>query len=71
MGPVCTIMVGRLDDWLKVVANKRRNITVDPGIPRMVRRCGVQKGMIRSFATGAIACACCRLRSAITCTGAN
>ena len=31
MGPVCTIMVGRLDDWLKVVAEKR-NITVDPGI---------------------------------------
>ena len=31
MGPVCTIMVGRLDDWLKVVADKN-NITVDPGI---------------------------------------
>jgi transaldolase len=31
MGPVCTIMVGRLDDWLKVVAEKR-NITVDPSI---------------------------------------
>jgi transaldolase len=31
MGPVCTIMVGRLDDWLKVVAEKQ-NITVDPGI---------------------------------------
>jgi transaldolase len=31
MGPVCTIMVGRLDDWLKVVADKQ-NITVDPGI---------------------------------------
>jgi len=30
MGPVCTIMVGRLDDWLKVVAEKR-NITIDPG----------------------------------------
>jgi transaldolase len=30
MGPVCTIMVGRLDDWLKVVAEKD-NITVDPG----------------------------------------
>jgi transaldolase len=30
MGPVCTIMVGRLDDWLKVVA-ERENITVDPG----------------------------------------
>src|SRR5579862_3278467 len=30
MGPVCTIMVGRLDDWLKVVAVKE-NITIDPG----------------------------------------
>ena len=30
MGPVCTIMVGRLDDWLKVVAEKQ-NITLDPG----------------------------------------
>jgi transaldolase len=30
MGPVCTIMVGRLDDWLKVLAEKH-NITIDPG----------------------------------------
>src|ERR1700675_836381 len=30
MGPVCTIMVGRLDDWLKVVAEKD-HITKDPG----------------------------------------
>ncbi len=30
MGPVCTIMVGRLDDWLKVVVEKE-NIAVDPG----------------------------------------
>jgi len=30
MGPVCTIMVGRLDDWLKVVAEKE-TITTDPG----------------------------------------
>ena len=30
MGPVCTIMVGRLDDWLKVQAEKR-NITIEPG----------------------------------------
>ena len=30
MGPVCTIMVGRLDDWLKVVAEKE-NIIIDPG----------------------------------------
>jgi transaldolase len=31
MGPVCTIMVGRLDDWLKVVAEKE-NIIADPRI---------------------------------------
>jgi transaldolase len=30
MGPVCTIMVGRLDDWLKVVLEKS-NISTDPG----------------------------------------
>lgn len=30
MGPVCTIMVGRLDDWLKVQAEKQ-NITTAPG----------------------------------------
>jgi transaldolase len=30
MGPVCTIMVGRLDDWLKLVM-ERDGITVDPG----------------------------------------
>ena len=30
MGPVCTIMVGRLDDWLKVQV-EQNNITTDPG----------------------------------------
>ena len=30
MGPVCTIMVGRLDDWLKVVMDKE-DISIDPG----------------------------------------
>ncbi|MBX9601656.1 MAG: transaldolase family protein [Bryobacteraceae bacterium] len=30
MGPVCTIMAGRLDDWLKVCA-ERDNIITDPG----------------------------------------
>ena len=29
MGPVCTLMVGRLDDWLKVVAEKE-NIIANP-----------------------------------------
>ncbi len=30
MGSVCTIMGGRLDDWLKVVAEKQ-DVTLDPG----------------------------------------
>ena len=30
MGPVCTIMVGRLDDWLKVLL-ERDGLSVDPG----------------------------------------
>jgi transaldolase len=30
MGPVCTIMVGRLDDWMKVLVEKE-NIAIDPG----------------------------------------
>ena len=30
MGPVCTIMGGRLDDWLKVVAEKQ-DIILEPG----------------------------------------
>jgi transaldolase len=31
MGPVCTIMVGRLDDWLKVVADAT-DVTLNPGV---------------------------------------
>ena len=31
MGPICTLMVGRLDDWLKVVAEKE-NIIASPEI---------------------------------------
>src|SRR6266702_1429258 len=31
MGPVCTIMVGRLDDWLKIVAEKKSITTGEPG----------------------------------------
>ena len=30
MGPVCTIMVGRLDDWLRVLMEKN-NVAIDPG----------------------------------------
>lgn len=32
MAPVCTIMIGRTDDWVKA-ANKRDGITVDPAAP--------------------------------------
>ncbi len=32
MAPVCTIMIGRTDDWVKVY-NKREGITVDPAAP--------------------------------------
>lgn len=32
MSPVCTLMVGRLDDWVKAVC-ERDNVTVDPGAP--------------------------------------
>jgi len=31
MGPVCTIMVGRLDDWMKVCAEKA-DLALDPGV---------------------------------------
>jgi transaldolase len=31
MGPVCTIMVGRVDDWVKISAEKE-GVTIDPGI---------------------------------------
>jgi transaldolase len=31
MGPVCTIMVGRLDDWLKVIAEKKDITVGEPG----------------------------------------
>jgi transaldolase len=30
MSPVCTIMVGRLDDWMKVIAAKK-DVVIDPG----------------------------------------
>ena len=44
MGPVCTIMVGRLDDWLKVVAEKENQIDRSR-LFRMGGRCGLQKDL--------------------------
>jgi transaldolase len=48
MGPVCTIMVGRLDDWLKVVAEKNNIITNPgylewPGVAVMKKTYGIYK----------------------------
>ena len=37
INPVCTLMVGRLDDWLKIVVAKK-NLTVDPEV---LEWCGV------------------------------
>ena len=44
MGPVCTIMVGRLDDWLKVVVEKE-NVCGRSRAPRMGGGCRVQEGV--------------------------
>ena len=44
MGPVCTMMVGRLDDWLKVLHDKTESV----GRSRLFgvgRRCRLQKGV--------------------------
>jgi transaldolase len=48
MTPVCTIMVGRVDDWLKVVANKK-NILVNPAYLEMAG-VAVMKNAVRIFA---------------------
>ena len=44
MSPICTIMVGRLDDWLKVVMNKE-NVITDPGLFRVGRSGCIQEGV--------------------------
>ena len=70
MGPVCTIMVGRLDDWLKVVADKQ-DISVDPGVLEWAGRGGVQEDLPAVPGAAATASGCCRPPSATTCTGAS
>src|ERR1700740_357332 len=42
MGPVCTIMVGRLDDWLKVLIEKE-NVAIDPGYTEWAGVAGFKK----------------------------
>ena len=54
MGPVCTIMVGRLDDWLKVVMDKREH-QHRPRPSRMGGRRGVQEDVSALSASAATA----------------
>src|SRR6202046_3894404 len=42
MGPVCTVMVGRLDDWLKAVAEKQ-DIVLEPGYLEWAGGAGFKK----------------------------
>ena len=69
MGPVCTIMVGRLDDWLKVLVEKN-NIAIDPGYLEWAGSRFSRKP-IDCSANGATEPVCFRLPFAITCTGAS
>ncbi len=69
MGPVCTIMVGRLDDWLKFAMDREassptRGISNGPA-SRYSRR------PTRSIGNGVTGCDCCPRPFVITCTGAS
>lgn len=69
MGPVCTIMVGRLDDWLKVLLEKRE-ITIDPGLLEWAG-VAVSRRRTASSASVATGCGCFPQHSATICTGAS
>ena len=69
MGPVCTIMVGRLDDWLKVVAEKE-GILTDPGYLEWPG-VAVFKRAYEIFSSVGTVPACFPPRSATTSTGAS
>ena len=69
VGPVCTITVGPLGDWLKAIA-ERENITTDHGRwtgPAWLR----SRRRIASSASAATGSGCCRPPSGITCAGAS
>ena len=69
MGPVCTIMVGRLDDWLKVLAEKN-NIAIDPGYLEWAG-VAVFKRTYQLFRKRGYRLRFYRRRFATTCTGAS
>ena len=70
MGPVCTIMGGRLDDWLKVVAEKQ-DIILEPGYLEWAGVAVFKKAYKILSANAAIASACSPRHSATTCSGVN
>ena len=69
MGPVCTIMVGRLDDWMKVCVEKE-NIAIDPGYLEWAESPCSRKP-ISCFASADTGLDCSRRPFAIICTGAS
>ena len=68
MSPVCTIMVGRLDDWMQVLA-KRDGIVVDPGRRALGGDRLLQAAPTACSASAGIALACSRPPTATTSTG--
>ena len=69
MGSVCTIMVGRLDDWLKAVG-RGATLTVDPGYLEWAG-VAVFKKAYRSSRNEATESDSCPLHFVTICTGAS
>ncbi len=70
MGPVCTIMVGRLDDWLKGSGGEREycHRSRISGVGRESR---YSRRLTKCSASAATAFGCYQRRFAITCIGAS
>ena len=70
ISPVCTIMVGRLDDWLKVVLDKE-DISTDPGYLEWAGVAVFKKTYALFRRARVPHPPACRPPSATTCTGAS
>ena len=68
MGPVITLMMGRLEDWLRV-QTERDGIVADPTRPAVVGRRGLQAGLRGVPGARAAGPAARARRSGTTCTG--
>jgi len=74
MTPVCTMMIGRLDDWMHVL-EKRDRIVVAPGVSDWAGVAAIgqawrpSSARIRSFESAATARGCWPPRTATTSTG--